>query len=132
MAEAPEPPLACRSCGEPGVRPFLSLGVTPLADALVAPERADDEGEERFPLDVGMCPTCSLVQILETVPAEKLFVDNYLYFSSFSEELLSHARRHAEHLIDARHLGQESLVVEVASNDGYFLRNFVERGIPVL
>jgi SAM-dependent methyltransferase len=121
----------CRSCGASGLRPFLDLGVTPLADALVDPERVS-ELEDTFPLEVAFCERCSLVQILEEVPAEKLFVDNYLYFSSFSDALLDHARRHAEDLIDTRGLGAESFVVELASNDGYLLRNFVEHGIPVL
>ncbi len=121
----------CRSCGAPGLRPFLSLGRTPLADALVRPDRLD-EPEARFPLDVAFCPSCSLVQILEEVPPEKLFVENYLYFSSFSPALLDHARTHALGLIDARELGPDSLVVEIASNDGYMLRNFAERGVRVL
>ena len=122
--------LKCRSCGEPALRPFLSLGNTPLADALVLPERVD-EPEGRFPLDVAFCEACSLVQILEEVPPEQLFVDNYLYFSSFSDELLRHSREHALGLIDQRALGPESLVVELASNDGYLLRNFADKGIPV-
>lgn len=121
----------CRSCGQPGLRPFLSLGTTPLADALVDPAQAA-ETDDRFPLEVAMCPGCSLVQILHEVPAEKLFVDNYLYFSSFSQHLLDHARTHAENLIASRGLDADSLVVELASNDGYFLRNFAERDIPVL
>ncbi len=127
----PDPVTACRSCRAPGVRPFLSLGKTPLADALVAAEAAD-EPEPRFPLDVAFCGECSLVQILEEVPPEQLFVDNYLYFSSFSEHLLRHSRDHARALIRARGLGPDSLVVEVASNDGYLLRNFREAGVPVL
>src|SRR4051812_3388117 len=131
MDEPLTPAEPCRSCGRRDLRPFLSLGVTPLADALVAPDRAD-EPEDRFPLDVAMCPHCSLVQILATVPAEKLFVDNYLYFSSFSQDLLDHSRRHAESLIANRGLGPDSLVVEIASNDGYLLRNFARRGVPVL
>ena len=122
--------LKCRSCGEPALRPFLSLGNTPLADALVLPERVD-EPEGRFPLDVAFCTGCSLVQILEEVPPEQLFVDNYLYFSSFSDELLRHSREHALGLIDQRELGPESLVVELASNDGYLLRNFADKGIAV-
>lgn len=121
----------CRSCGEEGLRPFLSLGRTPLADALVREDRVDGE-EERFPLDVAFCAGCSLVQILEEVPPEKLFVENYLYFSSFSPALLDHARTHALGLIDLRELRPDSLVVEIASNDGYLLRNFAERGIRVL
>jgi SAM-dependent methyltransferase len=107
------------------------LGKTPLADALVRPEAADD-AEDYFPLDVAFCSNCSLVQILEEVPAEKLFVDNYLYFSSFSPHLLEHSRHNALSLIDSLGLGEESLVVELASNDGYLLKNFVEAGIPVL
>jgi hypothetical protein len=110
---------------------FLSLGSTPLADALVRPDEVD-QTDESFPLEVAFCPDCTLVQILEEVPPEKLFVDNYLYFSSFSPYLLEHSREHAEGLIAARGLGADSFVVEVASNDGYLLRNFVEHGIPVL
>ncbi|MGH9156009.1 MAG: methyltransferase domain-containing protein, partial [Acidimicrobiales bacterium] len=122
---------ACRSCGRAGLSTFLSLGRTPLADALVA---ADDDvaAEEHFPLDVAFCPACAQVQILEDVPAEKMFVDNYLYFSSFSDELLRHSRENALRLIAERRLGPTSLVVEVASNDGYLLRTFVEHGIPVI
>lgn len=110
---------------------FLSLGSTPLADALVRPDEVD-QTDESFPLEVAFCPDCTLVQILEEVPPEKLFVDNYLYFSSFSPYLLEHSREHAEGLIASRNLGPDSFVVEVASNDGYLLRNFVEHGIPVL
>jgi SAM-dependent methyltransferase len=103
----------------------------PLPDALL---RADelDRDERRYPLDVAFCSSCSLVQILEEVPPEELFVDNYLYFSSFSDGLLRHSREHALRLIAERGLDERSLVVEVASNDGYLLRNFVEQGVPVL
>jgi SAM-dependent methyltransferase len=121
----------CRSCGHTDLSVFLSLGETPLADALL-----DDETlrapEPRFPLDVAFCPECTLVQILEEVPPEQLFVDNYLYFSSFSPALNAHAKAHADGLVDRRGLGPDSLVVELASNDGYLLRNFVDRGVPVL
>jgi SAM-dependent methyltransferase len=123
--------LGCRSCGSMGLKPFLSLGTTPLADALVTEEKLT-EPEARFPLEVAFCSACSLVQITEEVPPEQLFVDNYLYFSSFSDHLLRHSREHALGLADSRGLGADSLVVEIASNDGYLLRNFVERGIPVL
>ena len=110
---------------------FLSLGEMPLPDALL---RADElnRPEPRFPLDVGFCSGCSLVQILEEVPPQRLFVDNYLYFSSYSDDLLRHAREQALALIEERRLDHGSFVVEIASNDGYLLRNFVERGIPVL
>jgi SAM-dependent methyltransferase len=102
----------------------------PLTDAYVVPGRLD-EAEPRFPLDLAFCAQCSLVQILHTVPPEKIFVD-YFYYSSYSETLLEHSRQHAAELIPSRHLGPDSLVVEVASNDGYLLQSFVKAGIPVL
>ncbi len=122
---------ACRACGGTELHEFLDLGATPLADALVRPEdlRAD---EARFPLALTFCPESALVQITEDVPADRLFVDNYLYFSSFSDHLLRHGRDHALGLIETRQLGSSSLVVEIASNDGYLLKNFVEAGVPVL
>lgn len=122
---------SCRVSGSPEFRVFLDLGSTPLADALVKPGHLDDP-EERFPLEVAFCGESKLVQILEDVPADKLFVDNYLYFSSFSDALLAHSRDHASDLIDSGRLGDGSLVVELASNDGYLLKNFVEAGIDVL
>jgi SAM-dependent methyltransferase len=103
----------------------------PLPDALLTEEQLALP-EPRYPLDVAFCPECSLVQILEEVPPAELFVDNYLYFSSFSDSLVAHAREHALGLVESQRLGPDSLVVEVASNDGYLLRNFVELGIPVL
>ncbi|MGH3003478.1 MAG: class I SAM-dependent methyltransferase [Gaiellaceae bacterium] len=125
------PVQACRSCGAKGIQVFLSLGDMPLPDALL---RTEDLGrhEPRYPLDVAFCPGCSLVQIIEEVPPERLFVDNYLYFSSFSEGLVRHSREHARRLIAERSLDSDSLVVEVASNDGYLLRNFTAAGIPAL
>ncbi len=126
-----EPVLACRSCGSDALRPFLSLGETPLADALIPASRLS-EPEPRFPLEVAFCPECSLVQVLEEVPPQQLFVDNYLYFSSFSPALLDHARRHAVDLVERLGLDERSLVVEIGSNDGYLLRNFADRDIPVL
>ena len=121
----------CRSCGSGGLQVFLSLGDLPLPDALL---RESDLGgpEPRFPLDVAFCPACSLVQITEEVPPEQLFVDNYLYFSSFSEGLLRHSREYARRMLDEGKLVSDSLVVEIASNDGYLLRNFAEAGVPVL
>ncbi len=120
----------CRSCGTE-LQVFLELGRLPLPDALLD---AEDLGapEPRYRLDLAFCPGCSLVQILQEVSPEALFVDNNHYFSSFSEGLLRHCREHALALIESRGLDSGSLVVEVASNDGYLLKNFVERGIPVL
>jgi hypothetical protein len=131
VAPVAETAPTCRSCGGGELEVFLSLGDMPLPDALLRPDQLALP-EPRMPLDVAFCPACSLVQILEEVPPERLFVENYLYFSSFSEGLLRHSREHAERLITEHGLDGRSLVVEVASNDGYLLRNFVARGVPVL
>lgn len=122
---------SCRGCGNTNIEVFLDLGETPLADALVEESRLALD-EEKFPLQVAFCEECSLVQITEDVEPEKLFVDNYLYFSSFSPALLNHSREHALGLVESQGLGPDSLVVELASNDGYLLKNFVEKNIPVL
>ena len=121
----------CRSCGSDGLEIFLDLGELPLPDALVSAEELEAP-EARYPLDVAFCRDCSLVQIRQEVPPEQLFVHNNLYFSSFSQGLLAHCREHALNLIETRGLGPDSLVVEVASNDGYLLKNFVEHGVPAL
>ena len=124
--------VACRGCGAPGAElvPLLDLGVTPLANRLLTLGQLT-ETEPTYPLDLVFCPRCTLLQITETVPPEELFRD-YLYFSSFSDAMVRHAKEHAEKLIAARNLGPESLVVEAASNDGYMLQAFVHRGVPVL
>jgi SAM-dependent methyltransferase len=109
----------------------LDLGMMPLSDGFLTAAQLEDS-EELFPLEVAFCPKCALMQILETVPPEKLFCDNYPYFSSFSETLLAHSRDNALDLIKRRNLTPASFVVELASNDGYLLRNFVEHRIPVL
>jgi SAM-dependent methyltransferase len=121
----------CRSCGSNELTTFLSLGQVPLSDGLV---RAEDAGkpEARYPLDVALCDGCSLVQILETVPPEVLFCDDYPYYSSFADTLLEHSRKNVELLIDRRNLNANSLVVELASNDGYLLQYFAREGVPVL
>jgi len=122
---------ACRGCGRLGLEPVLDLGLMPPSDGLLAREQLA-QPEQRFPLEVGFCPDCCLVQVLETVPPEFLFGERYLYFSSFSKALLDHSRANAFDLIDRLTLGAGSLVVELASNDGYLLKNFVEKGVPVL
>jgi SAM-dependent methyltransferase len=123
--------IGCRSCGETGLEPILDLGKTPLADRLLRKDQLG-EPEPTFPLEVVFCPKCTLVQIRETVAPELLFAADYPYFSSFSSYLLEHSRRNVDELIGMRGLGPKSFVVELASNDGYLLRNFVEAGIPVL
>jgi len=109
----------------------LSFGHTPLADRLLTQEQLE-QPEITAPLDLVFCPNCALVQITESVPPEILFYEDYPYFSSVSPTLLRHSQQNAEALIQSRQLDTNSLVVELASNDGYLLRNFVERHIPVL
>ena len=121
----------CRSCGQPGLEPILDLGHTPLADRLLTEEQLH-EPEPTFPLEVGFCESCGLMQIMETVPPSILFCEDYPYYSSFSDALLEHSKRNVTELIHARNLNSHSLVVELASNDGYLLRNYVDEGIQVL
>ncbi len=91
-----------------------------------------EQPEPTFPLEAAFCHNCGLVQILETVPPEELFCNNYPYYSSVSAELLKHSRDNVLDLIKARNLDSNSFVVELASNDGYLLKNYVENGIPCL
>jgi SAM-dependent methyltransferase len=125
---------ACRSCGSSDLKLVLSLGTTPLANALpLDDEKADakDAAEPVFPLDLVFCASCTLLQITETVPPEILFRD-YRYFSSFSDTMLRHAKSIADRMADELHLGEKSLAAEIASNDGYLLKNYVARKVPVL
>ncbi len=129
-ASAPPPLSACRLCGCPELTGFLSLGRMPLANALLAPAHLA-QPEALYPLDVVLCPRCTLVQITETVAPEELFRD-YPYFSSVSETMVRHAEALVKHLKGLRPLDGHSLVVEVGSNDGYLLRSYHAGGIPVL
>jgi SAM-dependent methyltransferase len=120
----------CRSCGSSHGRPVLDLGLQPLANNLLS-EADLERPEPRFPLRVALCEGCWLLQITDIVPPVELFSE-YLYFSSFSDALLRHAAEAAAaHLRDGD-LGRESFVVEIASNDGYLLKNFVAAGVPCL
>jgi SAM-dependent methyltransferase len=120
----------CRSCAGTRFAPVVDLGETPLANALVE-TAALDRREARYPLRVVFCTDCSLVQITETVPPEILF-SNYVYFSSFSDAAVASAKTIAQRLALERKLGKDSLVMEAASNDGYLLRHYRDRGVPVL
>ena len=120
----------CLACSAPGLEPILDLGRQPLANALRTLETLNDP-ETTYPLELVLCPACSLVQINEIVPPEILFSE-YVYFSSFSESMLKHAETLTSELTEARKLGPESLVVEIASNDGYLLQYYKKAGVPVL
>jgi SAM-dependent methyltransferase len=125
------PVRSCRSCGAGGLRAFLSLGTTPIANALVDP--ADLAAPDpAYPLEVGFCASCALVQLTHELPAEVIFDADYPYFSSFSDMLVRHSAAHVDDLVADRSLDGGSFVVELASNDGYLLRRLVEHGVPVL
>lgn len=121
---------SCRLCGLARLTSILDLGTTPLANSLLTAEQLGVP-EAAYPLHLAFCENCSLLQITHTVPPEQLFQE-YLYFSSFSDTMLKHARDIAGRMIEDRRLNGDSLVVEVASNDGYLLTNYVAQGIPVL
>ncbi|HEU5002991.1 MAG TPA: class I SAM-dependent methyltransferase [Actinomycetota bacterium] len=122
--------LICLSCGSQALEIVLSLGKQPLANALLTEEQLS-EPEQRYPLDLAFCSACALAQITEVVSPEILFGE-YNYFSSFSSTMVAHAKELADRLIVERQLGPGSLAMEVASNDGYLLQNYVAAGIPVL
>src|SRR5215469_17600719 len=121
----------CRSCGCDDMHVILDLGTQPIANALVSEEELA-RPEMRFPLAVAFCPACALLQVTETVSPDILYRRDFPYFSSSSPALLKHSADHVEELTRKYQLGPLSFVVEVASNDGYLLRNFVDRGINCL
>ena len=121
----------CRSCGHRGLRPVLDLGVTALVDTLVTRERLNGP-ENKYPLQVGLCERCALMQSCETPPPQEVFHDDYTYYASFSTTWLEHSRQCVLKQIERFRLNRDSFVIELASNDGYLLKNYVEHGIPVL
>ena len=129
---SPPPACLCRFCRAPLTRTFLDLGLQPLANSYLTPEQLAAGNEPVFPLHTKVCDVCFLVQADHAVPAEAIFDEGYAYFSSFSPGWVEHARRYAEAMTERFGLGPESLVVEVASNDGYLLKHFLAKGIPVL
>lgn len=120
----------CRSCSSPRGMLVLDLGLQPLANNLLRPEDLS-KSEPKFPLRLAVCEACWMLQIVDLVPPVQLFSE-YLYFSSFSDLMLRHAKQAAERYIKEFSFGQKSFVVEVASNDGYFLQNFKSANVPCL
>ncbi len=121
----------CRSCKKKELQIFLDLGDKPPSDRILTEEMLN-QPEPFYPLEVAFCPHCSLVQILETVPPEDLFTDGYEYYSSFIPSLLQHSKENVMDLINSLNLDKNNLIIELASNDGYLLKNYAELGIPVL
>ncbi|MDA1179323.1 MAG: class I SAM-dependent methyltransferase [Planctomycetota bacterium] len=121
----------CRSCGSVLSDVVLDLGMSPLCQT-VKPPSAVDTYEVFYPLRVYLCHDCWLLQLREYASPHEIFQDDYPYFSSFSDSWLEHARQYTNAMIDRFSLDGSSQVVEIASNDGYLLRNFVQRRIPAL
>lgn len=122
--------LKCRSCGSTDASHILDLGQQPLANNLLTPADLAKK-EPKFPLRLAVCKSCWMLQITDLVPPVELFSE-YLYFSSFSDLMLRHSREACDGYMKEFGLNSQSLVVEVASNDGYLLQNFVKAKVPCL
>jgi hypothetical protein len=120
----------CRICGAALRHTFVDLGMSPLCESYLRQDELN-QPEAFYPLQVFVCERCFLVQLQEYVRPEAIFSE-YAYFSSYSETWLEHARQYTGQVVERFGLDTKSLVVELASNDGYLLRNFVALGIPVL
>lgn len=122
--------MKCRSCGSDRVRILVDLGTQPLANRLLTAGQLTDP-EPGYPLRLSICEGCLLLQITDTIPPVELFTE-YVYFSSVSDFLLKHVEQACRSHRERFRLDARSFVVEVASNDGYLLRNLVAAGIPCL
>lgn len=121
---------ACRGCGAPLSDVFVDLGKSPTCERFLREDQLN-EMEPFFPLKVWVCSECFLVQLQEYVAPDEIF-SHYAYFSSYSTSWLEHARRYVDYMVERFSLNAESKVVELASNDGYLLQYFVQKGIPCL
>ncbi len=122
--------MNCRSCSTEMKKPFLSLGMSPLSNRFLSNQNVSAM-EPFFPLETFVCPKCFMVQLDSFEAPENIFSD-YVYFSSYSTSWLEHAKKYSEKMIQERNLNSQSMVVEIASNDGYLLQYFHQQQIPVL
>lgn len=123
--------MKCRHCGMPLTHTFLNLGFSPPSNAYLT-ENDLSAPETYFPLEIKVCDQCWLVQTQDYAQADELFNADYAYFSSTSSSWLEHAERYTVQMVHQLSLGPNSMVIEVASNDGYLLKNFVASGVPCL
>ncbi|MCT8999401.1 class I SAM-dependent methyltransferase [Chelativorans intermedius] len=124
------PAATCRQCGKPLEHTFVNLGMSPPCESFLGIDQLD-QMEAYYPLHVLVCDDCFLVQLREYLTPRAIFTE-YAYFSSFSTSWVEHARRYCLAIKERLNLGPQSLVVELASNDGYLLQHFLPQGIPVL
>ena len=120
----------CRFCNEELTYTVVDLGMSPLCESYIKPDQTN-ELEKFYPLHTYICHHCWLMQLEEFVSPNEIFSD-YAYFSSYSESWLEHAKKYTELMISRFGLNSNSFVVEIASNDGYLLQWFLQKGIPVL
>ena len=130
QAGSPAYRSTCRFCGAPLTHTFVDLGMSPLCESYISADQLN-QMEPFYPLHVYVCEQCFLVQLEEYVTRESIFTE-YAYFSSFSDSWLKHVQDYRDMTVERFGINQDSLVVEVASNDGYLLQYFVEKGIPSL
>ena len=121
---------SCHACGQAGLNQIMSLGEMPLANRLLTAEQLDAV-EPKYALDLAHCSGCSLVQLTTAPPAQDMF-DEYVYCSSYSDEMLDHAARLARQIVTERGLNGRHLVLEIGSNDGYLLKHYQQAGVAVL
>jgi hypothetical protein len=121
----------CRVCDTKLEHAFVDLGMSPIANDYIAVENANAM-EPFYPLKVYVCDSCWLVQLPAVQSADNIFRDDYAYFSSMSKSWVDHAKRYVEMVSDRFAIGPQQFVIEIASNDGYLLRHFVHRDVPVL
>lgn len=127
----PDQTPTCQYCGSPLTQTLVDLGLSPLSNSYV-PRDKTGTPDAMYPLHARVCSNCFLVQVDDVVPADEIFNQDYAYFSSFSESWLKHCNTYADEVTRRFNLGKGSLVVEIASNDGYLLQYFKQAGIDVL
>ena len=122
--------IICRFCANPLRHTFVDLGMSPLCESYLSADQLN-QMEPFYPLHVYVCENCFLVQLEEFVSPQEIFSE-YAYFSSYADTWLQHAAKYSDKMVERFQLNEDSLVVEVASNDGYLLQYFIEKDIPVL
>jgi SAM-dependent methyltransferase len=123
--------MICRHCSSPNMKPVIDLGSSPPSNAYLLPEDLT-KLEKWFPLKVNVCNECFLVQTEDYSNADELFDGDYAYFSSFSKTMLDHSKRYVDDMVERLSLNEDSMVIEIAANDGYLLQFVKEQGIPCL